>query len=515
MKPNTKLPTTGLLRLISYALPPIGLCLVFYWFSPNDILLAQWILALLLTTIPWVAYLNWKRNRDEKLPIFALIGFVYWIYYPLSLFWGARTVVSVETPFDLPISPDSISWSLVMAVTSVGVIWLGMRMRLGRRLVPGKLPDLKSGSRSLHYLRFLLVGSTLLSAWESFPFLAGPGGRQALTIMVSIVPLAAFGILFRRVLDGEARQLDRILVLGFLLLRFVIGLSSGWLGSFASIIVVCAAIYVVQRRRIPRFAFVVAIVFTLFFQVGKQEFRKVYWSDNTEASKVDRVKFWTEASLAKWQDAFSDPTGAAFADAVDTSLSRVSLLTQTANVVNLTPSTIPYQGGRLYSYLLVTWIPRAVWPDKPSINDANQFYQVAYGVSTHEGLETVSIGVGVMTEAYISFGWAGVLVIMFLMGVFYDVYRHLFFTESSGLLMTGLGIALLPQIINGEAQIAVYLAGLVQQVIFTLIIFSPVICWKSQQARRPFFARTSDHIGRAYLKPALVEFPQTQQRDPI
>jgi hypothetical protein len=463
-------------------------------------------LALTLTAVPWVAYLNWKRNREEKLPIFALISFVYWIYYALPLFWGARTVASAETVFDVLISPDSISWSLVLAVTSVSVVWLGMRMRLGRRLVPARLPDLKNGPRSLHYLRLLLVGTTLLSAWESFPFLAGPGVRQPLTILVSIVPLAAFGILFSRVLAGEARQLDRIFILGFLLLRFVIGISSGWLGSFASIIVVCAAIYVVQRRRIPRFAFIVAIAFTLFFQVGKQEFRKVYWSNNTEASKADRVKFWTEASLAKWQDAFSDPTGAAFAEAVDTSLSRVSLLTQTANVVNLTPSTIPYQGGRLYSYLVVTWIPRAVWPDKPSINDANQFYQLAYGVSTHEGLEAVSIGVGVMTEAYISFGWAGVLVIMFLMGVFYDVYRNLFFVQSSGLLMTGLGIALLPQIINGEAQIAVYLAGLVQQVLLTLIIFSPVIRWKRQPPPLKVSLLPPNRTqGVTYMKPSLVE----------
>src|SRR5689334_6339996 len=96
--------------------------------------------------------------------------------------------------------------------------------------------------------------------------------------------------------------------------------------------------------------------------------------------------------------AFADSSGAGLREAVDASLSRLSLLTQTANVLDMTPSTVPYQNGSLYSYMLVTWIPRALWPEKPSVNEANQFYQVAYGLSSEEDVENVSISVGVATE---------------------------------------------------------------------------------------------------------------------
>jgi hypothetical protein len=116
------------------------------------------------------------------------------------------------------------------------------------------------------------------------------------------------------------------------------------------------------------------------------------------------------------------------------------------------------------------------------VNDANQFYQVAYGMSTEEELNKVSIGVGVMTEAYISFGWYGVVGIMFLIGIFYDVYRRVLFSHNSGLLMVGVGLALLPQMITIESQMAAYLGGIVQQVIFTLLVFSPVIRWRSPQS---------------------------------
>lgn len=472
----------GLLSIGAYAFPPFLVSLTFYLLSPNDIAWIQFAFALVLLQIPWITYLNWRKTGEDKLPVFALISFMYWIYYALSLFWGARTVSGVDTPLEKLVSQESITWSMALAVTGVSAIWLGINVRLGKRLVPRKLPELKPGPSSLHYLRLLLVVGALLSLWESFPYIAGEGSRQALTIVVSTVPILAFAILFRNVLVGEAEPVDKVFVLGFLVLRLLVGLSSGWLGSFAGVIVVCAAIYLAEKRRIPRFALVLVICFTLFFQVGKQEFREVYWYGDTKTSKIDRVKFWTYASLNKWQDAASDSSGQSLADSINATFSRVSLLTQTANVVDLTPSIVPYQGGQMYSYLLVTWIPRALWADKPSVSEANRFYQVAYGLSTEEGLENVAIGVGKMTEAYIGFGWIGIVGIMFLMGIFYDAYRKMFFSSRSGLLMTGVGIALLPQMINVESQMAAYLGGVGQQIVFTLLIFSPIIRWRQRSS---------------------------------
>src|SRR6267142_2408791 len=428
---SSRKPKVQLISFAVHSVPPILISLIFYSLSLNEISRIQLALAFVLLQLPWSAYLNWKQRSDEKIPVFALISIMYWVYYALSLFWGARTLSGLENPLEKDVPDEAIAWSLALAVTGVSAIWLGMRSRLGTHLVPKKLPELKPGLGSIHYLRLLLVAGTLLGLSEGVTYLAGEGGRQALTILISLVPILAFAILFRKVLSGEAGQIDKLLVVGFLALRLVIGLSSGLLGSFASIILVCAAVYVAEKRRIPRLAFVLVVLFTLFFQVGKQEFRKAYWTGSTATSKIDRVVFWTETSFKKWQEALSDRSGRALAYAMNESMSRVSLLTQTANVADLTPATVPYQGGQLYSYLVITWIPRALWPDKPSVNDANQFYQVAYGMSKEEDLDKVAIGVGVMTEAYISFGWYGVVGIMFLIGIFYDVYRRILFSRNS------------------------------------------------------------------------------------
>ena len=76
--------------------------------------------------------------------------------------------------------------------------------------------------------------------------------------------------------------------------------------------------------------------------------------------------------------------------------------------------------------MVVTWIPRFLWPDKPSVNEANQFYQVAYGLTAEEELAGVSIAVGYLAESFINFGWFGVVGVMFTIGVFFDFYQKTF-----------------------------------------------------------------------------------------
>ena len=44
--------------------------------------------------------------------------------------------------------------------------------------------------------------------------------------------------------------------------------------------------------------------------------------------------------------------------------------------------------------------------------------------------------------------------------------------------MTSLGIALLPQMLGIESQMAAYVGGIVQQVALSLLVFVPIIKWR-------------------------------------
>jgi hypothetical protein len=226
-------------------------------------------------------------------------------------------------------------------------------------------------------------------------------------------------------------------------------------------------------------ALFLVVAFTLFFQVGKEDFRRAYWKGGEQSDRIERVTYWVNASLSQWNDALDHPDSETIREILNPSFSRVSLLTQTANVVEQTPSEVPYQYGKLYSYIGVTFIPRFIWPDKPSVNEANQFYQVAYGLSGEDELDNVSIAVGVLTEAFINFGWFGVVGIMFLGGVFFDVYKRTFFSLETSAFMNALGIVLIPQFLAVESQLAQYLGGVFQQIVFTLIVMLPILRLRS------------------------------------
>lgn len=495
---NTK---PHLLTALRAGILPISATTFFWLTSSNPVTPIQFLLAFALLLIPWTSYLNWRRKLNDELPVFAMISFMYWLYYAVSLFWGDLIIHVARTVLGHQASSEALTLALAMSLVGICCLWLGAKTRLANLIAPRRNVEVSVDLKRRNYLRGVLIASVVLSLVEPSAYLLGEGGRQIVSISLSFIPLLAFTILLRLYLKGEASQIDKVLILGFLVTRLVGGLSSGWLGAAAAIMIISAATYLAERRRVPRAAVIAVMVFTLFFQVGKNEFRQVYWTQKTEASQWDRVTFWVDTSLEKWSTAISDPSGDDLKHLVNQSISRVSLLTQSAHVLEQTPSVVPHQYGRMYSYLLVTLIPRFVWPNKPSVNEANQFYQITYGVTAEQDINKVAIGVGVLTEAFISFGWLGVIGIMFLMGIFFDFYQRTLLQKNSGLFMSSLGIALLPQMLGIESQMAAYLGGIVQQVLFSLFVLLPIIRLKKSKRA----VRLVSASGQPQLSPENIQ----------
>jgi len=462
-----------------------------YWTSANRVTPVQFGLSSLLLYFPWLTYINWRKGGRSELPIFAIISAMYFLYYGLPMFWGDLAIDSDHAPrIELP--AESITEALLMAALGVSALWVGMKSGIGHRHSWRNPNFLKLRPSRLNYVRLILVVGTLLSFSDISIYALGPNGRQAMVILVSMIPLLAFAILFRQNLRDEATYTEKILIAAFLAVRFIVGMASGWLGVFLSIMVICASLYVAERQRIPRLALILVAAFALFFQVGKDDFRQAYWK-NQEVStgRVARLTYWVERSLERWNHTLEHPSAENIRETISPSVNRLSLLSQTANVIDKTPGIVPYQYGQLYSYMLVTIIPRFIWPDKPSVNDANQFYQVAYGLTSQDNLGNVSIAVGVLTEGFMNFGWLGVIGVMFLLGVFFDFYQSTFLSKQSGVLLTALGVVLLPQFMAIESQMAQYLGGIVQQIALALIVMLPALNLSRKPAvkvltKRPF-----------------------------
>ncbi len=314
--------------------------------------------------------------------------------------------------FGRRILPESaITAALLLAVLGVACIWLGMRVAQAFHWVPKINKDVASDPSRWAYLRVIFVVGTLVKIFVPITAL-GMGGRQFVSNFENTVPVVTFAIFIRHYLRGTLRKPDKILVAGYAVVSVIAGISSGWLGSAVNLGLVFIVIYVYEKRRFPMAACLAVVPVLLFFQPAKTLFRERYWARQSTDTSTERVSYWVENSWRLWNDAITSRDNEQLRELSNSTLSRFDLLRQTAHVIEFTPSRVPYQYGNLYSYMLVTFIPRYFWPDKPSVNDANRWYQVHYGLTDPQNLSVVSIAVGSVAESYISFGWLGPLLVI-------------------------------------------------------------------------------------------------------
>ena len=462
--------------VLVYAGVPLVVIAFLWSTNSNQLSLSEVVAALILSWIAWASYQQWYRGARQELPLFSLIAAMYWVAYVLPLFWG-RHIIGLVTGNHL-LSESAIARSMSMVLMGVVALWIGMRITANWRWEPSIRADIPPNPWRWNYLRIVLIAATLMRILIPITAL-GEGGRQIILNIEIFVASIAFVILLRYWLSVKAIGEDKVLVTGYLLVALVVGLSSGWLGTFVGLGIICVASYVYERHKFPVVALLVVLPVVMFLQPGKAKFREVYWkggpTESYTSSYSERIGLWMEASSRAWGRALTDSTGAGFRELGGATLSRLSLLEQTANVIEMTPARVPYQYGRLYSYLPITFVPRFLWPEKPSVTNANKWYQLSYLLTAPANIESVGISVGTLTESYISFGWAGPVAVMFSLGIFLGVLQKLFMRKASGLLLSSIGVALLPGLLVVESQMAVYVSGLVQEVLFAFITLAPVM----------------------------------------
>jgi hypothetical protein len=469
------------LPVLLYTGFPLGITLALWSTSLYTVTPPQVIAAFILCWIPWAAYKEWVKGPREKIPLFVLIGVMYWLAYAVPLFWTKHQVSQITEMHQL--SEDSITESLYLVVLGVAALGIGMAAAKRLRFMESFKVDIHRSPARWHYLRFVLLIAVLLKIAVPINMLGG-GGRQFLAIIETIVPSVAFAILLRYYLRGAAIPLDKILLAGYAIIAVVAGISSGWLGSFVGVAIMATAVYVYERRNLPIVAIMIGIPIVLFLQPGKEKFRQQYWRTGASESYVERFNFWMNSSWSEWGETLSNADQEQARNLANQTLGRLSLLQQTANVMESTPDRVPYQNGRLYSYMLVTFVPRFLWPDKPSVNDSNRWYQVAYRLTMRSDLNGVSIGVGYLPESYINFGWFGPPVVMFCLGIFLGLFDKLLLSPRSGLLLNSVAVALLPQLLPVEGQLAQYISGFGQQVGIALITLAPMFDLRRNQPYR-------------------------------
>jgi hypothetical protein len=184
---------------------------------------------------------------------------------------------------------------------------------------------------------------------------------------------------------------------------------------------------------------------------------------------MDAVVRWFDVSVSEWEDVFAGD--APLDKQLSIASSRSSLLTMTGVILEKTPEIVPYQFGTSYPLLIKNLIPRVLWPEKPSANVANRFFQVEYGLTEKNNLDSVSMACGFEAEGYMNFGWVGILAVGLTVGSVLGIYELAFFSVRSSLTTIAVGLAMLPGFLTIESQLVQYLGGILQLVFAAAIVF--------------------------------------------
>lgn len=492
-------------QLLNYLTFPV-LVTAFAWLTGTGAAtLLQTVLSFMLLQIAWASWVSWKaKPRAEKdFPLFAIIAAMFWLAYGLPLFWNREESWRIGGSFA---SSEGVIRAQVLALLGIVSLYIGMHLGVGRRLRTVPTLDLRDTSTSPKYVMAAMLFAVALRYIPALGGMLGSSFRQVFAILRNTLPLVAYAILLRRSLMRWVPFYERALLVLFVIGTFLLGMASGWLGAGAGIIMVTGCVLLDTRFTIPKSAVLVVFAYILFLQPAKQQFRAAYWDRDSQSGDVSRASDWVSMSRKQWESVLSDSDHEAAYRQVYGSMSRFSLLQQTANVMDMTPSVVPYQGWKMYAYMAYTFIPRAIWPEKPSVNDANRFYQVTYGMTAERNLDSVSIAVGMLAEGYISFGWMGAVAVMVLVGVVLDCISALTLTRGAGVLMKGVGMALLPGFVAMESQMAQYFGGIVQTSLLCIAIILPIVEVRHRRQVQPGFRRRRVPVSpqRARIPGALA-----------
>src|SRR5205823_1990832 len=181
---------------------PIAITAFLWLTRSNEVNLVQLTLALFLISVSLYSYQEWKKREQSDLPIFAMISFMYVLYYVIPLFWEPHEIAEFNAQAGRDISDRAIATALLMVAVGIVSLWLGMRVRVGRLLVPRNISIEAPRSRR-NYVRAVLAIGCLFNIYDVSPWALGEGGRQLIILLLTITPMMAFALLFRSHLRGD------------------------------------------------------------------------------------------------------------------------------------------------------------------------------------------------------------------------------------------------------------------------------------------------------------------------
>jgi hypothetical protein len=428
----------------------------------KNFLAIQIILICLLPTFRYFA------DGELYTPIFPLICLSYAYQFAIPIFTRYPELDVLDgTVFLLDEDVNAALWLTFLGAAAliIGYYSLGAR-RLKARIPVVRLPLDKR--KALIYCVGAVGVYSLVSMVEKTVRAEFPEA-QIFVILLQNQLLVAIGIMSWIVYATEKPRLWYRLLLWFLVaLQMFIGVSSTVLEQ--PLVGFCIVLIVkwTYTRRVPTAILFVVVLIVFFLQPVKVEVREETWYGDSAASSFEKAGLWLERATEYWSTALNSNNSIAVSNSK--TLYRSDFIHQFAYIHSLTPGVIPYQYGGTYSFFLVSFVPRIIWPEKP-VTAANTFFGVTYWITDEEGAKRSNFGVSLVGESYINFGLLGVLFIMGIQGAILSLIEKVFAGPKSGAGGQAVFLSCSIWLLNGVGSSAeILFGGILQNIVASCAI---------------------------------------------
>ncbi|HSS19396.1 MAG TPA: O-antigen polysaccharide polymerase Wzy [Pyrinomonadaceae bacterium] len=456
--------TAGIVLSVTLLVP---LFLSRYNYSVREVALAM----ILLDVCLYPTY-RYFFHRETGLPILPVLCLSFALQYSAPILTNDP---GLPTAFGFRVLEGS-DIEAALALTIVGIIILEItyyfvsRNNLLKALPSANLP-MSKGKTEIFCLAVLAVSiflPRLQTAFSQDTYLQ----FQAMIVLFQNQVLVVISLLGWLVYSGQGRRWHR------LLLYVVIAVAAfrGFSTTMIEMMILPLAVFFMTRwlylRRLPIVTLALITFLFIFLSPVKKDIRGNIVQGGAavaETTTTDRASDWISQAIDYWRDTLNGTRD--LAESTSDAANRTDQIHNFAHIYSLTPSVLPYQNGSTYSYLLIAWVPRIIWPEKPQANEANNYYAVAYEISTEEGIKTSSFGVSLIGEGYMNFGVTGVVLVMLVLATTLAVLQHIFAGPASGPGGQAIFLATFVYFLNGIGTSAeLMFGGLIQNLVCASIL---------------------------------------------
>ncbi len=467
-QPSRTSQRASALRL--YLIGLVAYTLLFTFWQVESVPWNVHLLAILVAATCFVPLARWYAQGGEGLPMFELICVSYALQFSMPVYTQPNwlTIYNRRVPIRWSSVSEVLLYVELGVVAMIMAYYLVRRSQMARNLPSLDLPFTRA-RRSL-YLWCALAGGGLLTLLQvlGWGFLASPALGAIVQLMTSQYNVAIV-LLAYMVYRGEVQgALPSLGLFGAVAFGFVVGLMTGMMENTLMPLVLVLAVRWHATRRIPWLVILAGFVLYSVLNPAKFEYREQVWFSGEDYGITQRLEVWAlavedELSTARQQDIWEIR--------LRETLSRFDLVHRFAYVRDMTPAFIPYYAGETYSYFLYAWIPRLLWPEKPSASEAVNQLDLDYGFKYES--QPVTVAMGQLPEAYANFGVLGIGLIMALQGMIFALLDAMLNGQRSdgG---RAIYLVIMAYFLNGIGSSAAVLFGaLVQYILASAVIMRP------------------------------------------